>query len=152
MINGEKTCSVPLQVRSVAGRCAALLAMMCWVTCGCSGRDPNLPPTAPVSGQVTYNGQPVNQGTITFHPVGEGNPGVSLLDENGYFELSTYEAGDGAVVGQHAVTIDIPPPLDGTSPEDQYSVPDRYTDPASTPLKVEVSEDGEDMMQLTLED
>lgn len=124
-----------------------------FATSGCGpSRDPNLPPTAYVSGQVTYNGKPVDQGTVTFHPIGVGNPGVGLLDENGKFELSTYTPGDGAVVGQHSVTIDIPPPLDGTSGEGAFSVPDPYTDPATTPLKVAVSEDGESGVQLVLED
>ncbi|WP_164103681.1 hypothetical protein [Candidatus Laterigemmans baculatus] len=129
------------------------LASSSLFTSGCGpSRDPNLPPTAYVSGQVTYNGQPVNQGTVTFHPDGVGNPGVGLLDEQGQFELSTYAPGDGAVVGSHSVTIDIPPPLDGTSPEDAYSVPKPYTDPETTPLKVSVSEDGETEVQLVLED
>ena len=127
---------------------AAVLAV---TGCGPS-RDPNLPPTANVSGKVIYQGEPVTVGTVTFHPEGEGNPAVGLLGEDGSFTLSTYAPDDGAVVGTHSVTIDIPPPLDGTPPEDAFSVPDEYTSPETTPLKVEVTEEGEEGLEFALEE
>ncbi|WP_166831724.1 hypothetical protein [Thalassoroseus pseudoceratinae] len=119
--------------------------------CG-SSRDPNLPLTAPAGGQVTYNGSPVDQGTVTFHPVGKGNPGVGLIDEDGHFEISTYEPGDGAVVGKHAVTIDIPPTLGGMPAGKVQSVPKKYTSPDTTPLTVEITEDGDQSLELVVKD
>ena len=120
---------------------------------GCGpARDKNLPPTAPASGTVMYNGEPVRGGTVTFHPKGIGNPGVGWLDESGRFAVATYYDNDGAVVGEHAVTIDMPPPLDGVDPKDVFKVPAPYTDPESTPLIVEVPEKGVKDFEFVLED
>lgn len=133
-------------------RVVASVAALCLAVAGCGpSRDPNLPPTAPVSGQVMYDGKPLAEGTVTFHPQGAGNPAVGLLDENGEFSLSTYTVDDGAVVGEHSVTIDIPPPLDGSDPADHFSVPDRYTDPETTPLKVTVPEERVQDLELVIE-
>jgi hypothetical protein len=143
--------SIGRPATAAIGWVLSTLAALALFGCGPS-RDPNLPPTANVSGKVIYQGEPVTVGTVTFHPEGDGNPAVGLLGEDGTFSLSTYAPGDGAVVGKHSVTIDIPPPLDGTSPEDAFSVPDPYTSPETTPLKVEVSEEGEEGLEFVLEE
>jgi hypothetical protein len=81
---------------------------------GCGG-----PKMAKVEGQVTYNGKPVSQAAITFNPVAAsekdqnpGKPATGFTDEQGYYELSTYRAYDGALVGKHRVTVT----LDDTNP------------------------------------
>lgn len=68
--------------------------------------------TAPVRGQVIYNGQPVTSGGIGFQPIAvpgasESNPGKPAsgqVKEDGTFVLTTYKEGDGAVVGRHRVS------------------------------------------------
>ncbi len=66
---------------------------------------------APVTGVVTVDGMPLTAGQVMFAPraVGDaidaGKPAIGWLDENGAFELSTYSKGDGAVVGEHMVTL-----------------------------------------------
>lgn len=129
--------------------CGAIFSVA--VGCG-PGRDPNLPPTAPAGGQVIYNGKPIDHGAVTLHPVGEGNPAVGALDENGKFTLSTYTRGDGAVLGSHKVTVDIPPPLDGIAAGEVLSVPKDYTEPETSPLSVEITADGANQLQLVVED
>jgi len=130
-----------------------LFVAACLVTSGCgASRDPNLPPTAPASGKVTYKGRPVDGGTVRLHPVGKGNPAAGLLDANGAFELSTYSRGDGAVIGSHKVTIDIPPAVDGVSSPNPLPIPKAYTDRETTPLTVEVTEEGPNVLEIVLED
>lgn len=79
--------------------------------CGGSGN-----PVAPVQGVVTLDGKPVAEMVVTFTPVpgktesvGDVNePGKSATgstDASGKFNLSTYERGDGALVGEHKVSI-----------------------------------------------
>src|SRR5262245_61631407 len=73
----------------------------------------NKPPynTAPVTGVVRINGQPLGSGNIMFAPdvrgdgVNSGKPAFGTLDSAGHFALSTYADADGAVVGEHTVTI-----------------------------------------------
>lgn len=80
---------------------------------GCGGSSN---PVAPVNGVVTLNGQPVADMVVTFTPVpgktatvGDDNqPGKSATgntDAEGKFTLSTYERGDGALIGEHKVTV-----------------------------------------------
>jgi hypothetical protein len=128
-----------------------LITIAMLLLAGC-GSNSDLPPTASASGQVMYQGKPLNVGTVTFHPEGVGNPGVGLLQQDGTFTISTYAPGDGAVLGKHAVTIDVPPPLDGTPPEEAFSVPDPYTTPEMTPLVIEITEGGVEDIEFVLEE
>ncbi len=78
-----------------------------WVACvaavGCS----NQPQVAPVRGFVTMNGKPLAGGRIMFAPIASGedkNVGHSAMgqiQQDGSFVLTTYEDGDGALVGSH---------------------------------------------------
>ena len=68
-------------------------------------------PVAAVSGVVLCDGEPVREGRIQFTPVREGDslesgkPGWGTLAQDGRFTLTTYGRDDGAVVGEHRVTI-----------------------------------------------
>jgi hypothetical protein len=57
-----------------------------------------------VSGVVTVGGKPLQSGIIHFVP--EAGPAASgALDEEGRYELTTADSGDGAVVGKHRVFL-----------------------------------------------
>jgi hypothetical protein len=66
---------------------------------------------APVSGRVTINDKPLFQGSVVFSPVAKGeeaNAGKAAtgrLQEDGTYRLTTYNKFDGAIVGEHWVTI-----------------------------------------------
>lgn len=61
--------------------------------------------TAPVSGLVTLDGQPVDGATISFVPKSEGGvAAAAVTDASGRFTLVT-TSGEGAVPGSYAVTI-----------------------------------------------
>jgi hypothetical protein len=73
------------------------------------------PSVAPVRGRVTCNGQPVADAAIIFSPRPKnetdresGKAAAAATDADGWFVLSTYKVGDGALVGKHraAVTLD----------------------------------------------
>src|SRR5438477_9754865 len=65
--------------------------------------------TAPVSGKVTLNGQPLAEARISFQPIGsekEQGPGsATTTDAEGKFILTTAEGHRGATVGKHQVRI-----------------------------------------------
>ena len=76
---------------------------------GCSG-DPNMPKLVKVHGKVTYNGKPLDGGRVVFTPVagkgGEtGQNATGEIDSDGTYELTTFNTGDGAILGQHVVTV-----------------------------------------------
>jgi hypothetical protein len=77
-----------------------LASVVAIVGCG-SGR----PEVSPVRGTVTFGGRPVPTGTIHFWPE-EGRPARGTINADGAYTLTTFEPGDGAVLGKHLVTIE----------------------------------------------
>ena len=76
---------------------------------GCSG-DPTMPKLVKVHGKVSYNGKPLDGGRVVFTPAagkgGETGQGASgEIDTNGTYEMTTFNTGDGAILGQHVVTV-----------------------------------------------
>lgn len=93
------------------------------VLVGCGSNRPSL---APVSGRVTIDGQPVKVGRVMFYPT-QGRPASGPIQPDGSYELTTFEANDGAMLGSHRVTIQAteligPPP---PPPEEEYKVRDK---------------------------
>ena len=113
----------------------------------CSGCGPKLPKTATVGGRVTYNGKPVVSGTIVFQPA-QGRPAMGEIQPDGTFKLTTFESGDGALLGKHRVTIEArnvrkPPPMEGAgasniAPKVEWLVPRKYANSDSSNLIAEV--------------
>ncbi|MEO1496176.1 MAG: hypothetical protein AAFV43_03395 [Planctomycetota bacterium] len=81
---------------------ACLLALV-----GCGGSKYDL---AKVTGTVTIDGMPYT-GKVLFYPArkGEaivaGRPSYGLPDADGRFTLNCVKPGDGAMVGEHTVTL-----------------------------------------------
>jgi hypothetical protein len=105
------------------------------------------PPTAKVSGTVTYNGSPLANVTVTFQP-SQGRPASGVTDSSGKFTLSTFGKNDGALPGNHRISIapnsaDVPMP---ETPEEaekppKLPFPARYTN-AETSMLTAVVEKG----------
>jgi hypothetical protein len=66
---------------------------------------------AQVHGTVTLDGKPLSSAKVMFAPVevgdnpNPGKPAFGLVQNDGSFVLTTYELNDGAVVGEHWVSI-----------------------------------------------
>jgi hypothetical protein len=69
----------------------------------CSGGDPNATATVPAEGTVTYQGKPLEKGTIEFIPE-QGRPASGTI-QNGHFTLTTNTQGDGVQPGPSKVTV-----------------------------------------------
>jgi hypothetical protein len=124
----------------------AILALsLCGLT-GCSEKRPGEVPVYPVKGRVTFQGKPMPYAVVTFFPTGQ--PFAQALkprataDENGFYELTTYELKDGAPDGEYGVILYVPP-----TPPDPYALeppnpPDRlknaYLDPTKSKLRFTV--------------
>jgi hypothetical protein len=54
---------------------------------------------------VQLDGSPVAKATVMFRPEGGGRPVWAITNEDGSFELTTFENGDGALPGKYRVTI-----------------------------------------------
>lgn len=86
----------------LAAICLFAFTMLVFAGCGSGGL-----PQADVSGKVTFRGNPIPNVLVSFTP--ERGPGASgKTDAEGNYSLSTSKPGDGAVIGQHTVTVSQP--------------------------------------------
>ncbi len=77
------------------------VALGCLLLPGCG---PDRPETATVTGKVTFRGSPVSAGKIMFYPE-TGRAAVGTISADGTYRLTTFDSGDGAILGKHQVTI-----------------------------------------------
>ncbi len=90
--------------KKMAFRSALVAAMGLVVAIGC-GDNTGLAKRYSVSGKVTYKGQPLENGRISFIPSsGVGNPATGQV-ENGQYTLTTLTPNDGAIPGKYKVTV-----------------------------------------------
>jgi len=81
-----------------------LVSLLLVAFAGCPGGDSGVG-TVPVTGTVTLDGSAVDGASVAFAPKSGGKAAAGLTDASGRFELTTVEAGDGAVPGSYSVTI-----------------------------------------------
>jgi hypothetical protein len=90
-------------------RIGVLAASVLAVLAGCGG--PAGPARHPVRGQVLWNGRPLAEAQVIFHPqfsADEEFPQpIGQTDAQGNFRLSTLQANDGAPVGEYRITIEL---------------------------------------------
>jgi len=116
-----------------------LLAVLLCCLLGCGDGRPS---RVPISGQVTVDGQPLKFGTIAFQPA-SGRASSGRLDANGRYVLSTYDRGDGAIVGEYVVAISGNEQMSETSR--RWHAPKKYSNPAESGLTATVEGPREDL-------
>ena len=134
-------------LRRVLG-CSAILSL---ILAGCGERVK----MGRVSGKVTYKGQPVPNGAITFLPSPSGPPATGAI-ENGTYTLQTPEFGRGAVLGKHEVMITALQDAPTWGPEERTPLPPpiipvKFGDTSTSGLTAEVQE-GENTIDFDLTD
>src|SRR5262245_53639354 len=143
--------------RTALVRSLALVASAAFLL-GCG--DTSRPKLGRVSGKVTYNGQPVTRGIVSFVPRGgpgaqTGQPATGEIGPDGTYTLTTFEKGDGAVLGEHTVLVlarEEDPAIKGHGmpiPDAKGQmkikpakslVPEKYATAADSPLRYTVQE------------
>jgi len=107
--------------------------------------------SVPAGGRALLDGQPIAGAAVLFSPVAGGVPGRATTAEDGSFTLSTFDIGDGALVGVHRVGISkmdvtgfvatedgLSGKLDGRQIQVRALIPERYMNPATSGLEAEV--------------
>lgn len=134
----------------------SLALITCVAALGCTGGEPadDRPERTPVSGIVTYNGEPVEGALVTFTPTELTGSGANgRTDADGRFEMGTYEATDGVRPGSYQVSITKVPvtiadqpseddpnydPNASTEAEPQNVLPAKYADWSTSGFTVDV--------------
>ncbi len=124
--------------------CVAAIGLLV-AAAGCGVERPE---TVPVSGCITFEGNaPPAAGILYFttDEPAEGfprRPTLAKFDEQGYFQVTTWDRGDGLMPGRYRITVECweTPPELGISGGESY-VPTKYQDPRSTDLNVDIAPD-----------
>ncbi len=113
-----------------------LAALLLLPAVGCGGMP------ASVSGVVTVGGEPLNQGSVSFSPVGAGKMAVGTIQSDGSYELMTNRE-RGLEAGQYKVKVvsremveqkEGGPPLQG-----KYYAPKKYSSISTSGLEFTVN-------------
>ena len=151
----------------------------CFTICGllgCGSDKPDREPTVKVTGTVKYKGAAVADANVSFIPetelgkAAEKKGAFARTDSQGNFSLQTFEPDDGAIPGKYTVTVmkmeqaassDLPdtdpnyvPPEEQTQPPPapKHLLPEVYSLPLKSPLKVEVKDGENEPVVLELKD
>lgn len=130
------------------------LAVLVAFVGGCgTGSDLDL---APVSGTVTYRGQPLTHGQVVFLPQGDtkGPQAVGEIGPDGKYEMTTANT-PGAAVGAHKVTVICRRVVSEQEARNlvigNLIIPAKYANEVQTPLEITV-ESGGQTYDITLSD
>ncbi len=131
---------------------------------GC-GENLNRSATAPVSGIVTFDGQPLASGTIIFETAGS-RPASGVIKEGAILNVTTYKFNDGVPVGLHKISITatetekkavMANPGEMTAFDPNYMgggnslIPPKYNNPTTSGLTAKIKSGTENVIQLKLE-
>ena len=133
-----------------------LLCLPIAVGCGSSpGPQAKVEKVVPVSGTLTYQGNPLESYQISFLPTDGRRPAIGTTDAAGKFAMGTNKVGDGAPPGTHKVTIVwlAPPSTDAPGqetviddpallPKPKIQIPVKYSSADTSGLTQEVPERG----------
>lgn len=129
---------------------------------GCGEADYDTIPTHPVTGQITVNGAPAKGAIVRFTPK-TPQPGSKYpllpsgkANEEGVYQLTTYEGADGAPVGDYIITVEWPdpawrPPGGGLPPPPPDRLMGRFADPKASQLSATVVEGENQVATIALE-
>lgn len=135
---------------------------------GCGGGSDrflkNRPATVPADGVVTYKGQPLAGATIVLSPVGHEHAAAAVTDGSGRFTLSAFPPQRGAVAGNYEVAITaidvlpMPELPEGVHAEDvklpppKSRIPQKYSNPKASGLRLEIPSGGKKDITFDLTD
>ncbi|QDV49426.1 carboxypeptidase regulatory-like domain-containing protein [Gimesia fumaroli] len=145
-----------------------ILFLMTITSTACSGPSEDKwtkqrPQTFPASGTVTFKGAPLEGATVIFRSnSGEPQAAVGRTDQEGKFQLRTFEDGDGAIAGEHSVAITCVKtegPPEGANLDEANVViketsliPQQYGDPKKSGLTATVVPDQENQFTFELKE
>ncbi|MGE3819977.1 MAG: hypothetical protein AB7I30_11105 [Isosphaeraceae bacterium] len=139
-----------------SGLALPLFLALTFLATGCGQSGPVM---GRVSGTVTYKGQPLTKGNVSFVSTEPSRPNASgAITSDGSFTLQTREPGDGAEVGEYKIAVtDIDPDsyntaLPGEAPKVPKSeIPAKYADANTSGLTHSVTT-GSNTVTLELKD
>ena len=132
-----------------------LWLFFCLLT-GCGGESG--PVCHPVEGKVLYQNQPLAEAMVVFHPLAapaeKAPQPVGTTDAAGRFSLTTLRSGDGAPLGEYAITVELRAPQqigEEVVRDGPNLLPPRYASPQETPLRHKVAAGKNEVPEIKVE-
>lgn len=142
--------------RFTALSCTATLLL----SAGCSQTDDDRIAVFPVSGVITVEGKPAEGAEVVLYgdsPELSGKGTVipsGTTDTEGRFVLRSYDPGDGAPAGTYRVSVHWPEPIPPGADEEMFEPKDRlnekYLDPKTSEITLQVPEGGGELPPIEL--
>jgi hypothetical protein len=119
----------------------------------------NLPAVYPVTGVAKMNGQPVVGASVVFNgsAKGKSRTGAGSTNAQGEFKIVTFQNSEGAIAGEHIVTVSKidaptePDPKTGELPPQKNLLPEKFNDMTLTPLRATVDAKGKNHFEFNLD-
>ena len=111
---------------------------------GCGSGEPRVPVVA-VTGKISYYGQAPAGAQVVLHPVAKSAESdvapSGVVKDDGTFQISAYEQGDGAPPGEYVATVEwfrVVASGEGGGGRGPNVLPAKYASPEFSPLRVTV--------------
>lgn len=101
-MRNQPSLAIVNRVDLIRFHCGRIVAAAFVLIAGCGGNENG---TYPVTGKVTWEGQPVTEGTVTFLSLEQGRPASGTIQPDGTYSLHSFSDNDGAKPGQYSVEI-----------------------------------------------
>lgn len=149
----RSTITMPPRVAWAVLQCMLLVSLV-GGSVGCSRQfedkwSKSRPPVFKAVGSVTWNGEPAAGAVVTLHSKSHSLAASGKTDAAGKFMLTTWRHGDGAVAGDHNVTISAWEVRghDGEgNPIEVPVMPAKYEQPETSELTATIAERGENVL------
>ncbi|MDB5335624.1 MAG: hypothetical protein JWN70_1243 [Planctomycetaceae bacterium] len=125
-----------------------LIGALCLVVAGgCNGDDTKpFKNLVPVTGYVSFQGEPLEHGIVSFAPVAPDGQAATGQVTNGRFTMMTTVSARGVIAGKYKVIVESNETSDGapsTNPSQLYAkpkslIPEKYKSVATSGLEIEV--------------
>lgn len=142
---------------------AVFLLLTTLAGCGRSAPRLEIEKVVPVSGTLTFQGQPLEQYEVIFYPTDGRRAAVGLTDAEGRFQLGTNKHGDGAPPGTNTISVSFlsvtAEDLSNAGPADKVprlrqpkiKIPAKYANPETSGITQEVPGGGLPDLKLDLQ-
>ena len=107
------------------------------------------PPVFKTTGRVTWNGEPAAGALVSLKSLSHNLTASGMTDAKGEFALKTWRQGDGAVAGDHSVTVQtiiISGWTADLSPIETNAMPQKYEKPETSGLTATISDKGKNVL------
>lgn len=145
-------CRRAIACRRMEWQILACLALILSVGCSRHYEDKfsrARPPVFKTTGRVIWNGEPAAGALVTLQSQSHNLAASGKTDAKGEFTLTTWRSGDGAVAGDHAVSIEnvvIPGYTSEGLPIEINVMPQAYQDPKTSGLNATIKTTGPNVL------